>query len=107
MTDKQKFALNTIISAIPENDRESFREVAEYAVSLGYMPSLKGVRKDYCDFSNNKLKRTIMKVQTNPKFPFLEMKSTRLPIFGDMCKFLHTYRQIQYLNYINYALILL
>jgi len=81
MTDKQKLALNTIISAIPDKDRESYREIAEYAVSLGYMPTLKGVRKDYCDFSNNKLKRTILKIQTNPKFPFLEMKFYAIPAY--------------------------
>jgi len=28
-------------------------------------------------------------------------------LFGDMCVSLHTYRQIQYFGYINYALILL
>jgi len=74
MTEKQKYALDKIISALPEDLRESCREIAGYAISLGYMPVLKGVRENYADFVNRKLKRTILKIQTNPGFPFLEMK---------------------------------
>ena len=82
MTDKQKYALDKIISDLPDDNRNTFREVAEHAVSLGYMPVLKGVRKNYCDFSNSKLKKTILKIQTNPKFPYLEMKFYAIPIYS-------------------------
>ena len=76
MTAKQVDAFNKVFSALPDDCRDSFREVAEYAISLGYMPAIKGVRKDYLDFSNNKWKRTILKVQApTPKFPpYLAMK---------------------------------
>ncbi len=53
MTEKQINALNTILSALPEECQGSCREVAEYAISLGYMPVLKGTRKDYVDFTKN------------------------------------------------------
>lgn len=66
MTEKQQNALNTILSALPEDCRESYQEIANYAISLGYMPVLKGSRKDYADFINSKLKRTILKINTNP-----------------------------------------
>jgi len=83
MTNKQTDDFNKIISALPADCRESFREVAEYAISLGYLPAIKGVRKDYLDFSNSKLKRTILKVKTDPKFPpYLEMKFYAIPTYS-------------------------
>ncbi|MDR1117239.1 MAG: hypothetical protein LBL09_03205 [Oscillospiraceae bacterium] len=74
MTSKQTDSFDKIISMLTEDCRESVREVAKYAVSLGYMPALKGSGKNYADFSNSKLNRTILKIQTNPKFPYLEIK---------------------------------
>jgi len=38
MTEKHKYALNKIISSLPENLREIYKEIAEYAISLEYMP---------------------------------------------------------------------
>lgn len=84
MTQKQNDALNEIITALPDDCRENFREIAEYAISLGYMPNIKGCRKDYADFSNSKLKRTILKIKApDPKFPaaYLEIKFYALPTF--------------------------
>ena len=76
-------ASEKIISALPGDCRQSFREIAECAVSLGYMPAVKGTRKDYADFSNSKLKRTIMKINTDPKFPpGLAIKFYALPIYS-------------------------
>ena len=70
MTNKQADAFDKVFSVLPDDCRESYREVAEYAISLGYMPAIKGVRKDYLDFSNSKLKRTILKIQAaTPKYP--------------------------------------
>ena len=76
LTNKQADAFAKVFSMLPDDCQESFREVAEYAISLGYMPTIKGVRQDYLDFSNSKLKRTILKVQAaTPKFPpYIEMK---------------------------------
>ena len=83
MTEKQKNALEKIITTLPVSYQESYREIAEYAISLGYMPSLKGVREDYADFSNSKVKRTILKVMANPKFPpYLELKFYALPKYS-------------------------
>lgn len=87
MTNKQSDALEKVFSILPDDCRDSFREVAEYAISLGYMPAIKGVRKDYLDFSNSKLKRTILKIQAaTPKFlPYISIKfyaiSTYSPYF--------------------------
>ena len=74
MTKKQQNALNTILSALPEDCREGYQQIAEYAVSLSYMPVLKGSCKDYADFTNSKLKRTILKINTNPKYRCIAMK---------------------------------
>ena len=83
MTSKQADAFEKIISGLPDDCRDSFREVAEYAISLGYMPAIKGVRKDYLDFSNSKLKRTILKVKTDPKSPpYLEIKFYAIPAYS-------------------------
>lgn len=82
MTKKQEGALNTILSALPDTCRESCREVAEYAVSLGYMPSLKGTSGNYVDFTKSRIKRTILKIQTNPKFPYFEMKFYAIPAYS-------------------------
>lgn len=74
MTEKQQNALNTILTALPEDCRESYQEIAEYAISLGYMPVLKGSRRDYADFINSKLKRTILKKNTNPDYRWIAIK---------------------------------
>lgn len=81
MTKKQTEAYNQIVSALPDNSRDSYREIADYAISLGYMPVTKGVREDYADFTNSRLKRTILKIKApNAKFPeYLEMKFYALP----------------------------
>lgn len=70
MTSKQADAFDKVFCVLPDDCRELYREIAEYAISLGYMPTVKGVRKDYLDFTNSKLNRTILKVQAaTPKFP--------------------------------------
>lgn len=83
MTKKQKDALETIINALPNDCKNSFRQIAEYAIALGYMPAIKGVRKDYADFSNSKTKKTILKINTDPKFqPILAIKFYALPTYS-------------------------
>ncbi|MCL1827541.1 MAG: hypothetical protein FWG20_05800 [Candidatus Cloacimonetes bacterium] len=69
MNEKQTYALNKIISDLPDDYKEAFREVAEYAISLGYKPVLKGSRNTYVDFIKSKVKKMIMKIDTDPKFP--------------------------------------
>ncbi len=81
MTEKQSRALEKIISALPENCRHSYLEVAEYAISLGYMPVLKGVRGDYADFTKGKVKKTILKINANPDCPWLAIKFYALPVY--------------------------
>jgi len=79
MTEKQKDTLNKIIYALPDEHREAFKEVAEYAVSLGYTPVLKGAKKNYGDFSKSKIGRTILKIDTGPTPPRLAIKFYALP----------------------------
>ena len=69
MTEKQKHALSKVMDALPDDCRGVFREIAEYAISLGYMPALKGARGTYLDFMKSKVKRMILKIDTDPKFP--------------------------------------
>ena len=84
MTAKQMDAFNKVFSALPDDCRECFQEVAEYAISLGYMPTIKGVRKDYLDFSNSKWKRTILKIQApTPKYPpYIAIKFYAVPTYS-------------------------
>ena len=74
MTEKQKDTLEKIISALPNNFREAFREVAEHAISLGYMPVAKGTKTTYADFTKSKIKRTILKIDLTVDPPRLGMK---------------------------------
>jgi len=79
MTEKQQSALNKILSALPEDCRDAYQEIAECAISLGYMPVLKGTREDYADFAKGKIKRTILKINTNPQYRCIAMKFYALP----------------------------
>lgn len=77
MTEKQNEAMKKIIAAIPIEYQDIYRGIAEYAMFLGYMPILKGVRGQYAVFSKPKINRTILKIVTSdPKtsMPFIEMR---------------------------------
>ena len=82
MTEKQEYALNKIISSMPDEYRESFLEVAEYAVSLGYKPKL-NAKETYADFIKAKTKRPILKIDVDPKFPpRLAIQFTPMPAYS-------------------------
>ncbi len=82
MTAKQEAALEKVIGALPDGLKESYQEVAEYAMSLGYMPALKGVRQDYVDFTKSRVKKSILKISSNPNFWELAMKFYALPEYS-------------------------
>ncbi len=71
-----------ILAALPDDVRKNHRAITEYAISLGYMPAIKGARKDYADFTNNKLKRTILKIKTDPRFTYLQAKFYAVPDYS-------------------------
>ena len=81
MTEKQKYALNKIITALPDNCRETFREVAEYAVLLGYMPKL-NAKETYADFIKSKHGRTILKIDINAAPPRLALRFDALRVYS-------------------------
>ena len=65
MTEKQEQIINNLIAAMPEDDRKTYREIAEYAVSLGYTPKAIGKTGGAFDgaiFSKSKTNRTIIKI---------------------------------------------
>jgi len=64
MTKKQKYALNKIITALPNDCRENYLEIVEYAISLDYMPVLAGKQEDKLDFRKSKTKKTILSIRT-------------------------------------------
>jgi hypothetical protein len=66
MTDKQQTALDAALAKIPELDRNLYRNIAEYAISLGYMPKLGGKDGSYAEFIKSKIKRTLIKFQFAP-----------------------------------------
>ena len=82
VTEKRQYALETVLAALPEDCRERYREVAEYAISLGYMPALKGARKDYADFTKSKTRRTILKINADPRFRLISIKFFALPSYS-------------------------
>jgi len=71
MTEKQQQAIDIIFSKIPDEYKESYREIAECAISLGYIPSIKGSKQQFAifnkAFSKAKTNRTILKFETDPK----------------------------------------
>ena len=82
MTDKQKDALENVISALPNDCKKIFKEVAEYAVSLGYMPVARGTNSTYTDFTKSKIKRTILKIDLNSAPPRLGIKFYAIPKYS-------------------------
>lgn len=65
MTEKQKIIVDQLIQALPETDREAYRNIVEYAVSLGYTPKKLHADSTYVSFFKNKVGRTIMKVSAH------------------------------------------
>ena len=53
MTENQKQKIDNLINALPMYDRELFREIAEYAIELGYLPSKPKSSSEPVDFSKN------------------------------------------------------
>jgi len=68
MTAKQKYAFDKVIGATSGDVQDAFREVAEYAISLGYMPKL-NADETYADFIKSKVKRMLIKIDTDFKYP--------------------------------------
>jgi len=102
MTEKQKYALDKTIAALPDDSREAFRNVAEYAISLGYMPVIKG-NETYTDFIKSKTKRTILKIDLNLNPPRLGMKFYAIPeYFGIFKEALE--ERIRYYSKLNYEI---
>lgn len=57
--------MDTIITKLPSESQEAYRNIGEYAVSLGYKPVLKGAKQQYVIFNKsfpNKTSRTILKI---------------------------------------------
>lgn len=81
MTEKQQQALDTVFSTLPEECRESYREIADYVISLGYKPVLRGVHKDYVDFVSSKLKRALLKISADPAQHWIGAKFYALPAY--------------------------
>jgi hypothetical protein len=66
MTEKQQNTLDAALTRIPERDRTLYHNIAEYAISLGYMPKLGGKDGSYAEFIKHKIKRTLIKLQFAP-----------------------------------------
>lgn len=65
ISEKSKQVLETFLVNLPESSREMFREIAEFAIDLGYLPK-KTKSKDYViDFIKNKVKRTVLKLEVH------------------------------------------
>jgi len=81
MTPKQQYSINAIFSKIPLEQHDTFRQIADCAISLGYMPSIKGAKEQYANFQKGfgkpKIYRTLLKIVADPKqlvLPTIEMR---------------------------------
>jgi hypothetical protein len=70
MNDKYKILVDECINIFPKDTKGIFKELSEYAISLGYMPKWvkvrvagKAVNGDSLTFIKNKVKRTLMKIK--------------------------------------------
>lgn len=66
--------IETFVLQVEEKYRSQLIDIADFVISLGYKPYVKGVRKDYCEFINSKTKVKIMKFSANPKTSILSMR---------------------------------
>ena len=65
ITKTQAQKINTLMTALPEDEREIYREIAEYAVQLGYTPSqVKNTQgpTDALAFTKKKVNRRLCKI---------------------------------------------
>ncbi len=63
MNERQHSLLEGLLERINPAYHQLFKDLSEYAISLGYTP-VRNKTKDYSlDFKNNKLKKTIMKLE--------------------------------------------
>ena len=65
MTKNQKMKIDSLINALPKNDQSIYRDIAEYAVKLGYTPSqIKNVHGVIVAvaFSKSKAGRRLLKI---------------------------------------------
>ena len=65
MKEKSKLMIDEFLQTIPAEYHEVFSELAEYADNLGYTPKKNKTKHLSIDFSKNKIKRTIMKIETH------------------------------------------
>jgi hypothetical protein len=64
MNEKHRVILNELLSNIDVKYKDMFLELAEYAISLGYNPIRNKTSDITIDFRKNKVKKTILKLET-------------------------------------------
>ncbi len=68
MNEKSRLLIEELLVQIPEKEKTLFRLLSEQAVTLGYLPRKTKSRVFNLDFTNSKLKKTILKLGTpDPK----------------------------------------
>jgi len=87
MTEKTRIKLENVISKFPSEYRESFRNIIEYVISLGYNPKV-NAGETYADFVKNKHGKVIMKIENGyekppmPKLPRMNIRLDALPVLA-------------------------
>lgn len=91
VNERNSQLLKEFISELPESYRGMFEDISKYLISLGYTPK-KTKSKDFAlDFSKNKVKRTIMKMEVhdnaiNKNNPGLRLKFYANKDYSDIFK---------------------
>ncbi len=63
MNDKHTAILTGLLDRIPPEYHRLFTELAEFAISLGYLPKRTPAKDVAIDFSNRRTRRTILKLE--------------------------------------------
>lgn len=83
INEKNAQILKNFILELPENYRDMFRDIAEYSISLGYTPKRTKSKDFALDFSKNKVKRTIMKMEIHDNAIRMNNPGLRLKFYAN------------------------
>jgi len=92
MTNNQRKKIEDFVAVLPENEREFYRDIAEYAVELGYTPSNENNTHGIfiaLVFSKNKIGKRLMKM--HPPGLFSEEPELKMQFYAttDYSDFFH------------------
>ena len=83
MNEKTTQLLQDFITELSTDYQDIFQDLANYAISLGYTPKKTNSKDFVLDFSKNKVKRTIMKLEIHDNAIKTNAPGLRLKFFAN------------------------